>query len=182
MKILKKTMLLLASLFIVGVVTSQAAPPAQEPSKAPEMTTYNAIEFEKFSDWGDKRFVNATIDKNRKALQIAQRLEWGAAETTYRGESGKRNVTLNAMLEGDGESTYRVYINGKKIGEVTNPRIHGTNTRDYTIKEYKLTKKPISIKRGDKIRVEFCSATNGLVPEGKVTATSRGRWRSVVIE
>ncbi len=147
----------------------------------PQTSIYYAVEFEQFDNWQGTDFVDATIDNYRKALQIAQRLEWGAAETTYTGESGKVNITLNTMLESDGESEYIVYIDGQKIGEVTNPRTFGTETKDYTISPNLLTEKRIKIKKGATIRVEFSSATNGLVPEGDLTATSRGRWSSVVI-
>ncbi|MFR9545391.1 MAG: hypothetical protein SNJ29_07410 [Rikenellaceae bacterium] len=150
------------------------------PYAHPQVNTivYKSVDFEKISDWGDD-FVDAKIDNKRGVLQIADRLKWGAAETEYSGESDKFNIVLNTMLESDGESTFKVYINGKKVGEVTNPCIHATETVDYTIQQYTLTKKPIKIKSGSTIRVEFCSATNGKVPEGKLTATSRGRWRSI---
>lgn len=140
---------------------------------------YQSVDFEKIGGWNSDDFVDATIDSNNQVLQIADRLKWSAAQTTYRGEKGKYNIILNTMLESDGESTFKIYIDGKKVGEVTNPRIHSTKIADYTVKSFVLTEKPVKVKKGAKIRVEFCSATNGLVPEGKLTATSRGRWRSI---
>ena len=86
--------------------------------------------------------------------------------------------TINSMQELDGESTFKLKLNGNLIGQFTNPRIHGTTTPDYTIYSQQINTTPVAIKAGDVIQVEFNNATNGLVPEGTTTATSRGRWYS----
>ncbi|GEM_PF-507495 len=142
--------------------------------------TFNSVDFDKYTDMGDG-FSDATVDSNRNVLQMPVRLAWGAAEETYNGPDADVYVTLNTMQETDGESTYKVYINGALIKEVTNDRIFGTGIEDYTIQVHKLTEDKISIKTGDIIRVEFNSTTNGEVPEGSTTATSRGRWQSLQI-
>ncbi len=120
-------------------------------------------------------------DGNQTYMSIVDWCKWGAAEVEYKGEDADVNVFINTILEEDGESTYKVFVDDTLIGEVTNDYIYGTTTPNYTIKESKLTAAKIAITNGAKIRVEFCSATNGKVPEGTTTATSRGRWASVVI-
>ncbi len=141
---------------------------------------YKSVEFEKYTDMGGD-FVDAQVDATRNVLSIADRLKWGAAETTYMGEDANVYVRLNTMLETDGESNYIVYIDGEKIAEVTNERIYGTDIADYTVSTFLLNEEKIAIKNGATIRVEFQSATNGLVAEGSTTATSRARWQSVQI-
>ncbi len=140
--------------------------------------TYKSIEFDRFANMGDS-LVNATIDATRQCLQIPDRLKWAAAETEYKGEDANVFITLTTLLETDGESTFRVFVGGEKVAEVTNPKIHGTDTKDYTVYTHKIGSEKVAVKKGDIIRVEFNSATNGLVPEGTTTATSRGRWKSI---
>ncbi|GAB1856093.1 hypothetical protein MHTCC0001_09280 [Flavobacteriaceae bacterium MHTCC 0001] len=142
--------------------------------------TFNSVDFDKYTNMGNG-FADATIDNNRGVLQMPTRLAWGAAEKTYNGPDAEVYFTLNTMQETDGESTYKVYLNGSLIKEVTNDRIFGTGTEDYTIQVHKLTETKISITAGDVIRVEFNSTTNGEVPEGDTTATSRGRWKSLQV-
>lgn len=138
----------------------------------------NAVDFPKFTGMGEG-FSDASIDNTRGCLQMATRLAWGAAETTYEGSATSVHVVLNTMQETDGESSYRVFIGDNKIGEVTNDKIFGTEIVDYTIQKHQLTTNKVAISKGDVIRVEFNSATNGEVPEGTTTATSRGRWKSI---
>ena len=120
--------------------------------------------FDKFTNMGEG-FTNASVDKFRYVLQMAPRLKTGAAEFTYTGPTREVYVTLNTMLEGDGESEYRVYIAGEKLADLKNKRINGTDIPDYTVFSHTVGKKAVEIKTGDVIRVEFTSDTNGLVPE-----------------
>lgn len=146
-----------------------------------ESGKYSSISFDQFTGWGGD-FADATIDKRRRVLQMPSRLKWGAAETTFKGKSGRYDVTLNTMLESDGESEFKVYVDGNLIGEVVNTRSYGTDIEDYTPAAHKIGDGKVSVKSGSIIRVEFSSATNGMVPEGELTATSRGRWQSIVFE
>ncbi len=149
--------------------------------KGDKVYTYTAAKFEKFTGFGGE-FVDAVVDyADARVLSIDQRLEWGAAETPFTGKDGRVKLVLNTKLEADGESTFKVYLNSELVKEVTNKRIHGTDIAEYTLETYDLTPDSIDIKNGDIIRVEFNSATNGLVPEGNTTATSRGRWVSLQV-
>lgn len=138
----------------------------------------NSIDFDKYTDMGTG-FTDATVDGTRNCLQMPTRLAWGAAEETYTGPDSKVYVTLNAMQETDGESSFKVYKNDTLLAEVTNDVIFDSEIPDYTIQKHDITAERIDIKTGDIFRVEFNSATNGKVPEGNTTATSRGRWKSL---
>jgi hypothetical protein len=121
-------------------------------------------------------FVPGYKDKARKAMAInaaQHKNKFAAAEAKFKGKSGTYDLVLDALTETDGESSYRVLIAGRKIGEATNPE----TAKDYEVASHRFEN--ISIKTGDTIRVEFSSASNGKIPEGDAFAFSRGRWRSL---
>jgi hypothetical protein len=121
-------------------------------------------------------FVQGYKDNGRKALAInaaKHQNKFAAAEGKYKGKPGKYDLVLNALTETDGESTYRVLIAGKKVGEATNPE----TTKDYKVATHRFN--GVELQTGDMIRVEFSTASNGKIPEGDAFAFSRGRWRSV---
>lgn len=135
-----------------------------------------AVDFENLLVDG---FVKAKIDKRSKALMVAKRLKTAAATIVYKGNKQKVYFVLNTLLENDGESVYRLRLNGKLIGEVKNSSIYNTSIKNGTIEKHSMNQKKICVNKGDVIQVEFTNATNGYIPEGKLTATARGRWRSL---
>ncbi len=123
-------------------------------------------------------FIPGYIDRNQRAMAInAARYQdkFAAAESTFQGGSGTYDLVLTTLTETDGESCYRLFIDGKKIGEVQNP----VATEDYEKVNHRFN--TVGLKHGSVIRVEFNSASNGKVPEGNGFAFARGRWRSVTI-
>ena len=131
-----------------------------------------------FASTPSNDFVVSYKDKARRAMAIdASKFQdrYSAAETEYSGKSGKYDLVLTTLAETDGESSYRLLVGGKKIGEVQNP----PTTQDYKPIDHRFS--DVTLKSGDKIRVEFNSASNGKIPEGDAFAFARGRWRSVVI-
>ena len=94
----------------------------------------------------------------------------------FQAVTGKYNITLNTLSELDGESSYRVKVNGVLAGTFQNP----TTTVDYA--PASKTFNNIDVKNGDVIQVEFNSHTNGKIPENGGTAFSRGRWTSLVFK
>ncbi|MFC3120070.1 hypothetical protein [Agaribacter flavus] len=85
-------------------------------------------------------------------------------------------MKLVTLSEIDGESSYRVFINDKLVGEYTNAE----TSVDYSENTFDLGTHPL--KQGDTIHVEANAVTNGKIPEGDITAFSRGRWRALVIQ
>ena len=123
-------------------------------------------------------FVPGYKDKDRKALAInagAHQNKFAAAEAKFKGKPGKYDLVLNALTETDGESSYRVLVAGKKVGEATNPE----TKKDYQVAQHRFN--GIELLIDDTIRVEFNTASNGKIPEGDAFAFSRGRWRSIQV-
>lgn len=117
-------------------------------------------------------------DGTRKALAInsgsaSNQYSWAGAKTTWTGTSGTYDITLTTLGETDGESPYRIKVNGVVVGEYTN---QSTST-DYA--PQLTTFYGIEINTGDEIQVESQAVTNGLVPEGTSTGFSRGRWQQI---
>lgn len=140
--------------------------------------TYNAIkDYESIELNG---FVKPYIDEQRGAIAIdasKYKGEFTATSYVFEGVAGIYNLKLRALAELDGESNYRIAINNKLLdGTKTNPVIHGTNSEDYTPAFH--VWEDISLTSGDKIRIESSSETNGKIPEGDITAYSRGRFTS----
>ena len=74
------------------------------------------------------------------------------------------------MKETDGGSESTVSINGVEILKTTN----ASTSIDYSLHESH-AKKNVQLKSGDVIQVTSNAVTNGLIPEGDITAFSRGR-------
>lgn len=140
--------------------------------------TLNAIE--DFTNTDIDGFSPAYVDDTRGALAIDAAIyqdEYAAASSTFEGVTGQYNFTLNTMSELDGESSYKIMINGVQVGTTfQNP----STSIDYS--PASVTFNRIDIENGDEIRIEFSSHTNGLIPEGNGTAFSRGRWTSLQLE
>lgn len=121
-------------------------------------------------------FVMGYKDNARRAMAIdaaKHQDKFAAAESTFQGKPGTYDLVLTTLTESDGESSYRVRVAGKKIGEVQNPGAY----KDYQPIKHRFRR--VALQRGDTIRVEFNSASNGEIPEGTGFAFSRGRWRSI---
>ena len=121
-------------------------------------------------------FVPGYEDGGRRALAInpnQHKDRFAAAEAKFTGEAGVYDVTLATIMETDGESTYRVFVDGKKVGEFTNPR----TSQDY--KPSQKTWQGVGVPANAKVRVEFNTATNGRSQQGNRKGYSRGRWTAV---
>jgi hypothetical protein len=123
-----------------------------------------------------KGFVPYYVDKERLAINaVKYKNDYAAAQTVFKGKSGEYDLALQTLTETDGESTYRVKVNKKLIGEYKNPE-----GEDYAIagKSWK----GVSLKQGDLIQVESVAHSNGKIPGGDGFAYSRGRWTKLTLE
>lgn len=152
-----------------------------QPQAYQKVIKVNAIDFDSYSKIDG--FKDATVDKKKgmDILSIKERMATGAAQYQYKGKHANVVFKLNTMQEIDGESEYVVKVNDQIIGKVINDRIYGTSLSDYTTQNHVISGLPVEINNGDVIQVEFTNTTNGLVPEGDLTATSRARWISLEI-
>jgi hypothetical protein len=78
------------------------------------------------------------------------------------------------MAETDGESTYKLLIDGKLMGQFTNPK----TSIDY--KPILKTWKNVSVDKRATIRVEFNTATNSNQKSGRIPY-ARGRWIALML-
>ncbi len=156
------------SLAAEGPPSPQIAAAVQTPEGS---VILKAIEHFEIVDSGG--FVPAYKDNSHNALAVNPedyKDKFAAAEAKFPGEAGTYDVILTTMAETDGESTYKVMIEGKLVGEFTNPK---------TAVDYKPTNKiwkNISVDKNAKIRVEFNTATNSTARTGDRKGYSRGRW------
>lgn len=114
-------------------------------------------------------YIKAYKDPGHKALAIepaGSQGKFACAEAQFTGGTGTYDIVLNTVTETDGASTYKVLIDGKRIGEFTNPK----TTVDYRPAQ-KIWKK-IKVAKDAKIRIEFNTAKTA-------SGSSRGRWTSL---
>ncbi|MEM1011534.1 MAG: hypothetical protein AAGI46_04855 [Planctomycetota bacterium] len=119
------------------------------------------------------------FDKARRALAVnavKHKNVFAGAEATFQGQAGLYDVDLLALTELDGESEYRLLVDGTLIGKVKNPE---TDT-DYKPHVHEF--KSVRLNNGSVIRIESSSVSNGKIPEGDAFAFSRGRWRSLTFK
>lgn len=123
-------------------------------------------------------YAPAYVDKYQNALAVNAVIYkdiFSVASTAFTGTKGLYGIKLNTLTELDGESHYQLFINDQLIGAFINP----TTNIDY----FPVTKtwNNISLAKGDVIKVTFNSVTNGKIPEGDITAFSRGRWTGIEV-
>lgn len=107
------------------------------------------------------------------AANVLFREKPARATMVYEGASGFFDITLTALAELDGETTYRVLVNDVLAGTATNPEV----SVDYTPVRH--TFEQIVVPAGATLAVESLATTNGRIPEGDGTAYARGRWTSL---
>jgi len=122
-------------------------------------------------------FVPAYKDDGHDALAInpgEYKDKFAAAVTRFTGKTGRYDVTLTTMTETDGESTYKLLIGGKLMGQFTNPK----TSQDYkpTLKTWK----NVPVAKGAILRVEFNTATNSNKKTGRIPY-ARGRWIALTL-
>jgi hypothetical protein len=123
-----------------------------------------------------KGFVPYYKDKERLAINaVLYKNEYAAAQSVFKGKSGRYDLSLQTLTETDGESTYKVRVNNKLIGEYQNPE-----GEDYALAGK--TWKNVPLKQGDVIQVESVAHSNGKIPEGDGFAYSRGRWTKLILQ
>lgn len=121
------------------------------------------------------------VDKNRKAIAVnaaneSLRNVFSSMEAEFKGDAGTYDVEIKTLTETDGESPYRFFLNGARIGNCKNP----ATVIDYSPSYH--TWKSVIVQPGDRLRVDCQPATNGRIPEGDGTAWSRGRWVSLTLK
>ncbi|TWU57091.1 Dockerin type I repeat protein [Rubripirellula tenax] len=111
------------------------------------------------------------------AAVVADRDKFARASHTFTGQSGVYPLRITTLTEEDGESIYRLLVNGSVVGTYQNPRIGSGSPLDLQPNQHVWN--DIALQSGDIVSVESNTDTNGEIPEGTGTAWARGRWRSL---
>lgn len=160
------------------------------PTKLVEKDTYLDVEnytyllhSNKYFDYENGKLKSFYLDKARGVLAVnagnpAMRNKFISAtyKVKHNWTGRKFNLQLVTLTELDGESEYKVLLNGKVLAEVKNPE---TNV-DYQEALFDIGL--VELSKGDKIVIQSNAVTNGKIPEGDITAFSRGRWRGLVLQ
>ncbi len=101
------------------------------------------------------------------------RNDFAAATTPFPGSDGAYKLRLKTLTELDGESEYRISVNGKVVARYTNPET------DLDYDPSGVTTDTLQLKKGDTITVQSKAHTNGKIPENDETAWARGRWQNL---
>lgn len=123
-------------------------------------------------------YVPYYADQKNKALAIDAskfKNQFAGAATTFAGPEGAYDIELTTLTETDGESTYRLKVNGTLVGTFQNP----PERPNYG--EASHVWKAVRLAPGAQIQVESDSHSNGKVPEGDAFGFSRGRWTRLVL-
>jgi hypothetical protein len=98
---------------------------------------------------------------------------FAAAELVFAGPAGTYRLELLAVAEEDGESVYRLAVNGALLAARANPPSAAKRTP--VVHQWN----GVKLRPGDRLAVHFAGRSNGRIPEGDSFAWSRGRWRTL---
>ena len=158
------------------MVTSRLAAPGATAGDSGPTAQIEVHAIKDFQISKKEGFVPAYRDNNNQAFAInaaEHKNKFAAGELSFLGPSGTYDVIITTLTETDGESTYQLFIQGRKIGEFQNPK----TDEDYAPKQHRWQR--VAIYKGDEVRVAFNTHSNGRTPEGDGFVFSRGRWRSL---
>ncbi|WP_111706829.1 DUF5060 domain-containing protein [Lutibacter citreus] len=119
-------------------------------------------------------------DKKNKSFAInaankESRAKFAKAKTVFKGESGNYKLMFTTITENDGESRYKVLVNGTTIKETTNSETDKpTFEKDHNLGF-------IYLEKNDILEIASTAETNEKIPENNETAWSRGRWKSLIL-
>lgn len=148
---------------LYSLATGTGTDPTPDPQPTGDPITLAAVDFE---DQG-----NFYVDGGKwLAIQPGSSPISATATTTFSGSAGTYDLTLHAVGENDGSSSYKVYVGGSLVGEYTVPM--STQTFEEGSKYDKIWS-GVSVPAGAEIKVTATTAS----ADGQEWA--RARWRSV---
>jgi len=174
----KSILILTASCIATGCAST--APIKQQTTSAKESTP-TQITFVSIKDFPNTTGGEVPYYKEKRgtlsinAAKPAYRDKFAKAEMIYPGAPGNYSVTITTYPEFDGESTYRLLINGELAATYINPRVDKSGD----LKPRPHTWHNITISEGATIAIESNTASNGLIPEHDAFAWARGRWSQI---
>lgn len=143
----------------------------QQTTTGPVVLQLSALEDFSLPENPDYAPAYRHTDKNALAINAAKyKNQYAIAEMVFAGPAGTYMVELTSLQETDGESTYVLYLDDKRIAAATN----GPTTVDYQQQLHDLGK--VKLRPGQRLGLAFNSHSNGKIPEDGGFAFSRGRW------
>lgn len=127
-------------------------------------------------------------DNGNGALAIAanivsNRTGFAKAERVFDGASGVYDVAITTMTEEDGESTYRLLVNGVQVADYTNPFVLDPPDSPLDLQPHTHKWTGISIPSGATLAIESNADSNDQVSEAgdgnAPWAWARGRWQQI---
>lgn len=133
---------------------------------------FSAVEKEGFSPFYIHRGVNA-LAVNSEMFEN----EYAIAEYTFQNKKGEYDIKITTVLEVDGESTYKLFINNKQVAQLINEETEV----DFAEKMYDFGQ--FKLHQGDVIGVAFNNISNEKIIENEGQfAFARGRWKNLIFE
>lgn len=102
-------------------------------------------------------------DSLRNALAVdavRHKDKFSNAVVQFNGDEGVYDIRFTSMGETDGESTYRIIVNGRLVGSYQNLETEV----DYVLNTY--TVNDVKLVKGQDAEIEFNSHSNSKIPEG----------------
>ena len=106
---------------------------------------------------------------------VAYRSRFARATAPHPGPGGTYDLVLTTLAEVDGETVYRLLVDGEVVRTDTNPVVDGEFV------PHELVFEDVALPVGAELGVESAAVSNGRVPENGGFAFARGRWRSLTI-
>ncbi len=138
----------------------------------PEQVAINATDFSSRGDFyidGKYLAIDPLNDSDQKAT----------ATENFPGTDGEYDITFYGVGEEDGESVYKLWINGDLIGEY---QVDTTSESFAEGERFNRTWTGVTVNADDEIKVEAEARSNGTIEENGAPggyAWSRGRWYKI---
>ena len=109
------------------------------------------------------------------AAIVEYRDRFARATAPHPGPDGTYHLLLRTVAEVDGETPYRLLVDGEVVGTAVNEPVD----EEFAVREIRF--EGVEIPAGAELGVESAAVSNDLVPEGDGFAFARGRWLSLAL-
>jgi hypothetical protein len=169
----EKNILLISLLVLLSTTFNACNSKADcEPFSVSSINEFVAVEKEGYAPF----YIHRGID----ALAVNSEMyenQYAIAEYIFNRRKGEYEIKISTLLEVDGESTYKLMINGKQVAQLVNDETE----IDYTEKVYSFGK--FALNQGDVIGIAFNNISNEKIVEyDGGFAFARGRWKNLIFE
>ncbi|ADE53517.1 PKD domain-containing protein [Coraliomargarita akajimensis] len=158
--------------------TFESAAESERAAGIGDTITYRATEdFPTLNIYGTEARGTVQVNPGAGAVNYDDTV-FASATRTFDGPTGTYDIDLTTWVEYDGESTYRLLVNGSQVASYQNPQV--TEATDLTPNTH--TWSNIVLTQGDSITVQSNAHSNNIIPEAGPPngfAWARGRWEQI---